>query len=100
MSSVAVSAMSNEDNRDREVDLRDRIASLMRANAQAPRKRITAQEQEKLHAAANRLDEILKAGEDEQRQALKSAAARLDQMLKNIRKGKDITIKLKQRRDG
>jgi GTP cyclohydrolase I len=91
--------MSNEYHQDRERALRERIASLIRANAQAPRKPITDQEQQKLQAAANRLDQILEAAEDEDRLALKNAAARLGQMLKDIRKGKDITIKLKPRQD-
>jgi hypothetical protein len=100
MSFVAVGAMSNEDNQDQERDLRRRIASLIRANAQAPRKPMTDQEQQKLKAAANRLDQLLKTGEEADRQALKSAAVRLDQILKDMRKGKDITVKLKHRRDG
>lgn len=89
--------MSNEDSQDRERDLRDRIASLIRANAQAPRRRITDQEQQKLKAAANRLDQILKSGEEAEREALQKAAARLGQMLKDLRKGKDIN--LRQRRE-
>jgi hypothetical protein len=100
MSFVAVGAMSNEDNQDQERDLQSRIASLIRANGQAPRKPITDQEQQKLREAANRLDQLLKTGEEADRQALKSAAVRLDQILKDMRKGKDITVKLKQRRDG
>lgn len=88
--------MCNEDNRDREPDLRERIASLIRANQQAPRKQITVQERQKLQAAANRLDQILRAAEDADRQALRTAAARLGQMLKDIRKGKDVTVRLKQ----
>lgn len=92
--------MSQEDNQDRERDLRKRIASLIRANERAPRKGISDQEQQELQAAASRLDELLKTGEEAQRQALKDAAVRLDQMLKDMRKGKDITVKLKQRREG
>lgn len=92
--------MSNEDDQDRERDLRDRIASLIRANAQAPRRRITDEEQQKLKAAANRLDQILKSGEEAQREVLRKAAARLGQMLKDIRKGKDITLNLKPGREG
>lgn len=90
--------MSNEDNQDQERDLRRRIASLIRANAQAPRQPITHEEQQKLKAAANRLDQILKSGDEAERQTLKSAAVRLDQILKDMRKGKDIIVKLKQRR--
>jgi len=99
MSFIAVRAMSQEDNQDRERGLRERIASLVRANEQAPRKGISDREQQELQAAANRLDELLKTGEDAQRQALKEAAVRLDQILKDIRKGKDITVKLKQRQN-
>lgn len=91
--------MSNEDNQDQERDLRKRIASLIRANAQAPRKPISDEEQKKLKAAANRLDELLRTGEEADRQALKNAAVRLHQILKDMRKGKDITVKLKPRRD-
>lgn len=92
--------MSHEDNRNRELDLRERIASKIRATEQAPRKPITHQEQRQLQAAANRLDKMLQETEDANREALKGAAARLDQILKDIRKGKDITVKVKQRRNG
>ena len=90
--------MSNDDNQSWERDLRSRIVTLIRANEQARRKPITGEELEKLKTAANRLDQMLKAAEDADQQALRSAAARLDQLLVDIRMGKDVTNDLNLRR--
>ena len=90
--------MHNEDNQDRERDLRERIASLMRSNEQARKKPITSEERQKLQSAASRLDRMLTSTADADREALKGAAARLDQLLADIRKGKDVTAKLQRRR--
>lgn len=92
-------AMDNENEKGGEVDLRQRIVSLIRANEQALRKPITDEEVQKLKAAAGRLDQILKAAVDTERQVLTSAAARLDQLLEGIATGKDVTNNLKRRRD-
>jgi hypothetical protein len=91
--------MNNEDNQDRERYLRERIVCVMRAIEQTPKKQIAVEELQKLKAAASRLDQMLKAAAEADRQALRSAAARLDQMLSDIRSGKDITNELKLRRD-
>jgi len=92
-------AMTNGDHEDREQDVRERIASLIRATEQARKKQITGEELQRLKAAASRLDELLNAGADADRQALKSAAARLDQLLSEIGTGKDVSSDLKRRRD-
>ena len=92
-------AMNHEQNKDRERELRERIASLMRSNEQARKKPITSEERQKLKSAADRLDQMLQSSADADRQVLKSAAVRLDQLLADIRKGKDISAKLKRRRD-
>lgn len=91
--------MNHEDNQDRERKLRERIASLMRSNEQARTKPITSEERQKLKSAANRLDQMLRSTADADRQTLNAAAARLDQFLSDIRKGKDITAKIKRRHD-
>ena len=90
-------AMNNEDDQDRERKLRERIASLMRSNEQASKKPITSEERQKLKSAASRLDQMLRSTADADRQTLKGAAARLDQLLADIRKGKDVTAKLRRR---
>jgi hypothetical protein len=92
--------MNHEENKDRERDLRERIASLMRSNEQARKKPIMSEERQKLRSAANRLDQMLQSSADADRQVLKGAAVRLDQLLADIRKGKDISAKVKRRRDG
>jgi hypothetical protein len=91
--------MTNGDHEDREQDVRERIASLIRATEQARKKQITSEELQRLKTAASRLDELLNAAADADRQALKSAAARLDQLLAEIGAGKDVGSDLKRRRD-
>src|SRR5215469_13040078 len=89
--------MNNDDNNGREQNLRERIGSLIRANEQACKKQITMEELQKLKTAASRLDQMLQAAADADRQDLKSAAARLDQLLLDIRTGKDVTKYIKRR---
>jgi len=91
--------MNDEGNQGRETDLGKRIASLIRSIGQGPEKQITGEELQKLQAAASRLDQMLKDTADADRQALKNAATRLDQLLADIRKGKDVTNKLKRRQE-
>jgi hypothetical protein len=92
--------MNDERNHDRERDARKRIATLIRAIGQGPKKPITSEEMQKLKAAADRLDHMLSAAADGDRQALRGAAARLDQLLVEIREGKDVTNHLKRRQKG
>ena len=91
--------MSNEDQQDQAVDVRERIASLIQATEQARKKQVSDDELQKLKSAASRLDEMLKAVADTDAQALRSAAARLDQLLADIDTGKDIARSLKRRED-
>jgi hypothetical protein len=91
--------MTNGDNEGREHDVRDRIASLIRATEQARKKQITGEELQRLKTAASRLDELLNASADEDRKALRTAAARLDQLLAEIGTGKDVSSDLKRRRE-
>jgi hypothetical protein len=90
--------VNNENEQGRERDLRERIVTLIRANQQARQKPLTNEELLQLNAAATRLDKMLKAAADEDRQVLKSAAVRLDQLLKDIAAGKDVANHLKRRR--
>lgn len=89
--------MSNEDTQDRESEIRERIVSLMRANAQATREPIPSAEVEQLKLAASRLDQMLKASALAENETLRNAAARLDQLLNDIRTGKDLSRNLKRR---
>lgn len=91
--------MSDEGNEAREREVGRRIAGLIRSIGQAPQKQISSEEQQKLEAAANRLDRMLKAAADADHQALKDAAGRLDRLLMDIRKGKDVTSRLKRARE-
>jgi cell division protein ZapA (FtsZ GTPase activity inhibitor) len=87
------------DNDDQDRELRERIASLVRAAERVPTVPVPDEELQRLKAAAIRLDEMLKEAAEADVQVLKSAAARLDQMLAKIGKRKDVTGDLK-RRDG
>lgn len=89
----------NENEKGGEDELRERIASLLRANDQALKKQITDEEVRTLKAAAGRLDRMLKAAVEADGQALKSAAARLDQLLEHMVSGKDVSRGLKRRQD-
>ena len=91
--------MNHEDSQDQARDVGKRIASLVRSIGHGPEKQKTSEELQKLKAAADRLDQMLKAAADAERQALRSAADRLDRLLVDLRKGKDVTNGLKRRRD-
>jgi hypothetical protein len=90
--------MNSGDNPDRYRAIREKIASQMRSIGKGPNKQITAKELKNLRSAASRLDQMLKATADADRQALKSAAARLDQLLSDIHARKDFTDVLRRRR--
>ena len=87
----------NDDDQKRESDVGKRIANLIRSIEQRPEKPIAVEEQRVLAAAAARLDQILKQAADADRQVLRSAAVRLDELLSDMRKGKDITDRVKRR---
>jgi len=87
----------NDDDQKRESYVGNRIANLIRSIGQGPGKAIAAEEQRVLAAAAARLDQILKEAEDAERQVLRNASVRLDELLSDIRKGKDITDRVKRR---
>ena len=89
--------MNDESNQAPGRDLGMRIASLVRTIGRGPQKQVAGEEElQKLKAAANRLDQMLKAAADAEREALKTAADRLDRLLVDLRKGKDVTKKLKR----
>jgi hypothetical protein len=97
---AANAAMNNDQNEDRQRDIRERIASLIRANEKgAKKKEISGEELQKLKAAANRLDRMLKASAEADTEALKKAAGRLDRLLEEIRSGKDVTDGIKRRQE-
>ena len=89
--------MSSRDSQGPDRDLRERIVNLMQSIGKGPKKRIPAEEMQKLKSAASRLDQMLTAAASADQQALKSAAAKLDQLLSDIRAGKDVTSNLKRR---
>ena len=91
--------MSNEENHNSGVALRDRIRELMRANEQAQKKQVTEQELRNLKSAASRLDELLQSCADADRQTLSTAARRLDQLLADIRQGKDVILRRRPNRE-
>lgn len=87
----------NDDDQKPENDVGNRIASLIRSIGQRPEKPIADEEQRALAAAAARLDQLLKEAADADRQALRNASVRLGEMLLDMRKGKDITDRIKRR---
>jgi hypothetical protein len=87
--------MSNDDNQDRERNVRDRIATFVKAHMQVKGTQATDEELQTLRRAAERLDQLLadaaadeqarrKRAKEEEAQALRVAAARLDQLLTDI----------------
>lgn len=90
--------MSSENDQDRERDVRERIAGVLRENEIATKKKIPEAELQTLKAAAGRLDQLLANAADAEAAALKTAAERLDQMLKDLGSGKDLARRLKVRR--
>lgn len=91
--------MKNEESQDRERYLRERIVSVIRAIERTPKKQITVEELQMLRAASGRLDQMLKAAAEADRQTLRNAAAKLDQLLSDLRSGRDVTSHLKLRRE-
>ncbi|HXJ86358.1 MAG TPA: hypothetical protein VMS18_06040 [Candidatus Binatia bacterium] len=91
--------MSSADNQGSERDVKEKIVRLMQSVGQGPQKPIPSAELRKLKSAANRLDQMLKAGEEADQQTLKSAAARLGRLLSDIHAGQDIAANLKRRRN-
>jgi hypothetical protein len=105
---LAAATVANADTQSRERDVRDRIATLMRASREAPQKEITAEEVEELRTASARLDKLLadaaadeearrKEIREEEVKKLRAALGRLDQLLADA-SGKEGVIELKQRR--
>lgn len=90
--------MNSGDNQDRGRDIREKILSQMRSIGKGPKKQISAEEFQNLQRAASRLDQMLKAAQDADQQALKSAAERLDHLLSDIRRGKDVSKILRRPR--
>ncbi len=89
--------MNDEDNQAREREVRDKIARQMRSIGHAPTNQPLGEELLKLKAAASRLDQMLKASDDADREAMRTAAARLDNLLRDLRHGNDVTARLKRR---
>lgn len=89
--------MNSEDNHGR--DVREKIVSLMQSIGRAPRKPLDDAELQRLRSAASRLEQLLNAEVEANRQALKNASERLNRLLLDIRTGKDVTADLKKRTD-
>ena len=87
--------MSND--HDQQSDLQEKIATQIQAEGLVPRKELTAEELQKLKSAATRLDQLINAAENADRESLKAAAARLEQFLADIATGKDVIAALKRR---
>lgn len=90
--------MNDEDSQAREHELRKKIAGQMRSIGQAPGKPLQEEELQQLKSAARRLERMLKDSSDADRETLRTAAGRLDQLLDDIRKGSDVTPRLKRQR--
>lgn len=88
----------DDNDQKRESDVGKRIANLIRSIGQQPEKPVAVEEQRALAVAAARLDQLLKESADADRQALKNASVRLDELLSDMRKGKDITDRIKRRK--
>lgn len=91
--------MNDEDKQGEARDVGQRIARMIRSIGEGTENQIAGEELQKLKAAANRLDQMLKSAADADREALRNAADRLDRLLVDIRKGKDVTGRLRQSRE-
>jgi K+-transporting ATPase c subunit len=91
--------MTDENEQNREQELRERIASLIRANNHAGKKKLSREEAQALQTAASRLDHLLAQSAHAEQQILRIAATRLDELLKNLTRGKDVAKILKRRDD-
>jgi hypothetical protein len=89
--------MSSENDQDRQRDVRQHIAEVLRTYENAAKKKLPAAELQTLKAAAGRLDQLLANAADAEVEALRTAADRLDQMLKDLGKGKDVAHRVKLR---
>lgn len=89
----------DDDAKSRARDVEKRIACLIQSIGQGPEKPATSEERQNLKAAAQRLDQMLKASADAEQQALREAAGRLNRLLSDIGKGKDVSNSIKRRRD-
>jgi hypothetical protein len=88
--------MKDEDIQAREQEVREKIARQLRSIGHAFRKSLTGEELQKLRTAASRLDQMLKASADADREALRSAVGKLDNLLRDLRDGKDVNLRLKR----
>lgn len=91
--------MSDQDHHDPEQNLRERIVGQIHATERGTQKTLDEEELQLLKTAVTRLEEMLSAAADTDREALKTAAARLDTLLVEISKGKDVTQGMRRRRD-
>jgi hypothetical protein len=97
--------MSTDSNNSEQDDVRERIASFMRTEAQARPKELAQEDFETLRAGAGRLDQLLneieearcKEVREKDAQTLRVAADRLDRLLAGVT-GKEIMPELKLRR--
>jgi cell division protein ZapA (FtsZ GTPase activity inhibitor) len=87
--------MNDESNQAPDRDVGKRIASQVQSIGRTPKEQVAEEELQKLKAAADRLDQMLKTAADADLEALRNAADRLDRLLKDIRRGKDVTNRLK-----
>jgi hypothetical protein len=93
---VVQETMNDEDIQAREQEVREKIARQLRSIGHALRKSLTGEELQELRTAAGRLDQMLKASADADREALRSAVGKLDNLLRDLRDGKDLNLRLKR----
>lgn len=91
--------MGDENEQDRDREVRERIAGLVQANQFARKTQIGEDELQKLKIAAERLDQWLSNAADAEVHALRTAVTRLDQLLADITTGKDAVKTIKRRGD-
>lgn len=90
--------MSTDDNQGRTREVREKIVGLMKSIGQTPKKALPEEELQRLKSAVNRLDQMLEASAETDRETLRNAACRLDQLLHDIRNGTAVTPRLKRPR--
>lgn len=90
--------MNTEDNQGRTREVREKIVGLMKSIGQAPKKALPNEELQRLKGAISRLDQMLEASAETDRETLRNAASRLDQLLHDISNGTAVIPRLKRPR--
>jgi len=90
--------MSSEEDQYDARTVGERIADVIRANEQVPKKNLAPEDLRKLKTAAGRLEQLLSDAANAETEELRTAVSKLEALLKNIGAGKDVSPTLRLRK--